>query len=159
IEQSETLRRKRSHLPHRVLNRENIPLTYIHGKNTRERTVAPGMWGVLPENRNLPVRTDHRGRMPENPLQVLFIHSVKYTRTASLVRNPEGGFSRILDCRLQAASLNCDLGKIFPSKFGIPIAARDDHILGITASAFETESAKGFRLDLRASGWILEPIP
>src|SRR5262245_17245852 len=88
IEQSKTLRRKRCHLPHCVFNRENIPLTYIHGKNARERAVAPGMRSILPQNRNLPVRADHRGWMPENPLQVLLIDCMKYPRTASLLRNP-----------------------------------------------------------------------
>src|SRR5207248_4842033 len=97
IGKTETLRGKRRHLVHRVLERDDLQIARVPSEHAYERAIAARMWVRLTEDRHLAVRSDHRRRMLENALQILFVDRVEDTRAAALLHDPEDRVCRVVD--------------------------------------------------------------
>ena len=106
IGEADPLRRKRRHLAHRVLERDRPSARARSGPSTRdERAVAARMRARLAEDRHLPVGSDHRRRVPQDALQILFVDRVEDPGAAALLDDPQRRLRGVLDRRLEAAPL------------------------------------------------------
>src|SRR5262249_22748675 len=138
---------------------EYLPFPHVYREHARKRAITAGVRRRPTEEWNLAVRADHRGRVFENSLEIVFVDGVEYPATASLFGNPQCRFSSVLNCGFEAAPLSSDLSKVFARKLAIPVTARNDDVFRISAATFKPEKSNGFHFDLCANRWILETIP
>src|SRR5262245_47327961 len=126
------LRRKRGHLADRFLERNRLELSHVTAEHSRERAVAARMRVRLAEDRHLPIRPDHRRRMPEDSLQIVLVDRVEDSLAAALLDDPQHGLGGIVDGRVEAASLR-HVAETLAVERVIPIAARELYVLRIAA--------------------------
>src|SRR4029077_5211626 len=88
----------------------------------------------LAEDWDLAVRADHRRRVAENPLQILFVDRVEDAGAAALLDDPENRLGRVVDRRLEAARFG-DVAEPLAVERVIPVAARQLHVVRIAAAA------------------------
>src|SRR6187549_2038576 len=88
VGEAETLRWKCRHLLHRALERQQFQLADVASEHAHERSVAARMWNVLAEHRHLAVRSNHRRRMHENPLEIFLADGVEDALAAALHHDP-----------------------------------------------------------------------
>ena len=120
-------RGKGRHLPDRLLEGQELLLPHVDAEHPRERPVAAGVGRALPEDRDLPVRGDHRERRGEDALDVLLGDRVEDARGAALLHDLEREVGGVLDGGREAAA-DQDLGEGLPLERGVEPAGRDPDV-------------------------------
>src|SRR5207247_4607385 len=109
------------------------------------------------EYRHLPIGSDHRRRLTQDPLQILLVDGVEDPRAAALLDDPERRVGGVLDGRVETAAFR-DVAEPLAIERVIPIAPRELDVLRIAAAAFLADEPRGLLHDFSAPRSLLQPF-
>src|SRR5207247_8205206 len=101
----------------------------------------------LAEDRHFAVRSNHRRRVPQDALEIVFVDRMEDPLTAALLDDPEHGVGCVLDGRVEAAPFRHVAETLAGERF-VPLATRELHVLRIAAAAFFPDQPNDLRANL-----------
>ena len=143
IHETDALSWIRGHLPNGILEAQGVELTDISTEHARERSVAAWMGIRSAEEDNLPIRCDHRRRMPQHALDVVFADCEVNATAIAIFNKPQRCVGGVLD-RAGLAAHARDFVEPLAGELRIPVASRDHDIPSVSsAAAIEKKSPGG----------------
>src|SRR5687767_1218095 len=117
-------------------------------EHAHERTVGTRMRTGLAVDRNSSVRSNHRRRMLEYPLQVLLVDGVEDGEALALLDHPQHRVGRVRHCRLELARARHFAEPLTGERL-VPFAGGDLHVGGIAAAALFFDEPDGLTTNPR----------
>ena len=152
VGQPDTLSWKRRHLANRVFERQHLEVAHVSTQHAYEGAVAAGMRAGAPEQDHIAVGCNHRCRVFQNALDVVFADGEVDPAAVTALDQPQRRIRRILD-RAGLATSRCDIIESLARQGRVPVAPGDHDVVSIAAAAsFKNDPDRFPRIRRRVTG-------